>query len=49
MIQKRKEDGMVCKWKSGHEVLKRWMNNDYSKPDDKSISLFGMMLDETDT
>ena len=50
MIAKRKADGLPCEWKDGHDVMKWWMmQNNRAKEDDRSIPLFGMMLDETDT
>lgn len=49
MIDKRIADGLPTKWKTGKEVLEWWMgeNHAHSK-DDRQISLFGMMADETD-
>ena len=50
IIAKRKADGLPREWKDGHDVRKWWMmQNNRAKEDDRSIPLFGMMLDETDT
>ena len=50
MIKQRKKSGLPNEWKSGAEVMQWWMREDNRiKDNDGSISLFGLMLDESDT
>ena len=50
MIEQRKKSGLPNEWKSGAEFMQWWMRKDNRmKDNDGSISLFGLILDESDT
>ena len=49
MLEARKATGLPTKWKTGAEVMEWWIGTDNShKDDDRQISLFGLMADESD-
>lgn len=50
MIDKRRADGLKTQWETGIEVMQWWIGFDHChKEDDRQISIFGFMADESIT